>query len=570
MKNLYFKSIAVMVGVLAMAFSISYIAWAVWQPPGAEPPLENVPPPINVGSEAQEKAGKLTVEVLETATSTGSALIIKNGGDLEIRTPDNKGKALLYVNSDGVLTTPGNLTVGGNINYTGQLSKLDVANNFTATVRAADFKLGYSTRRGTPGRALVDLGGSLALNYAGDWGKTEIHGETTYISGNVSIGITDPGTYKLKVDGSGNITSNLTVGGTIKASHYRDSGGGALIRSSDGSINVAEDEDGSWNLTTTFTDNYVSGISFDTKTGVLTLTRTGGLPDLTQDLDGRYLTSYTESDPKVGTLTTNYVPKWGDTALTDSSIYIDADGKVGIGTPDPGSNKLKVSGDTAMVGNLFVSGGAYEDRDMGEKFCVDVGTIRRTYISADDICKYAGAERCVGFGGLRNPMIKKCSSRTCSSGCSDVQRVRSCSEQVFIDYAIGIEIGRVVCRFAKPTFVVENGYTGVGTNPDTSGTYGLTVGNSTNPVGIKTDGTLYVKGNTIFNNVSYSWPSSITSNGYLQTDASGNLRWSVIDIGVSSVTSSDGSLSVSPTTGDVVIDLNTGETYTALTLNYQF
>ena len=42
------------------------------------------------------------------------------------------------------------------------------------------------------------------------------------------------------------------------------------------------------------TDNYVDGISFNTGTGVLTLTRTGSLPDLTQDLDGRYVESVTE------------------------------------------------------------------------------------------------------------------------------------------------------------------------------------------------------------------------------------------------------------------------------------
>ena len=42
------------------------------------------------------------------------------------------------------------------------------------------------------------------------------------------------------------------------------------------------------------TDNYVDGVSFNTGTGVLTLTRTGILPDLTTDLDGRYVESVTE------------------------------------------------------------------------------------------------------------------------------------------------------------------------------------------------------------------------------------------------------------------------------------
>jgi hypothetical protein len=45
--------------------------------------------------------------------------------------------------------------------------------------------------------------------------------------------------------------------------------------------------DNTW-ATITTEDNYVDGISFNIADGILTLTRTGTLPDLTQDLDGRY------------------------------------------------------------------------------------------------------------------------------------------------------------------------------------------------------------------------------------------------------------------------------------------
>jgi len=118
------------------------------------------------------------------------------------------------------------LDVNGNINYSGQLTKLDVANNFTATVRAADFKIGYSTRRGTPGRALVDLGGSLALNYAGDWGMTEIHGSKTYISGKVGIGTTNP-TTKLDVAGYVKGRTGLCIGNDCRTSWPSGGGGGS-------------------------------------------------------------------------------------------------------------------------------------------------------------------------------------------------------------------------------------------------------------------------------------------------------------------------------------------------------
>jgi hypothetical protein len=51
-----------------------------------------------------------------------------------------------------------------------------------------------------------------------------------------------------------------------------------------------------WTDTDTDTDNYVDSAAFNSTNGILTLGRTGALSDLTVDLDGRYLTSYTETD----------------------------------------------------------------------------------------------------------------------------------------------------------------------------------------------------------------------------------------------------------------------------------
>lgn len=64
-----------------------------------------------------------------------------------------------------------------------QLNVLDVKDNFTATVRCADFYLGFSGRRGTPGRALVDATTNLYLNYGADWDNTIIGGNTTRVQG---------------------------------------------------------------------------------------------------------------------------------------------------------------------------------------------------------------------------------------------------------------------------------------------------------------------------------------------------------------------------------------------------
>lgn len=48
--------------------------------------------------------------------------------------------------------------------------------DFTTTINCADFKIGHPTRRGLAGRALVDNGDHLVINFARDWGRTAVHG----------------------------------------------------------------------------------------------------------------------------------------------------------------------------------------------------------------------------------------------------------------------------------------------------------------------------------------------------------------------------------------------------------
>jgi hypothetical protein len=80
------------------------------------------------------------------------------------------------------------LDVRGTISYSAKLAKLDVAEQASATVRAYDFLIGHPSRRGTPGRALVDNATSLIVNYGSDWPRTDIQGPLTV--GNVCIGAT--------------------------------------------------------------------------------------------------------------------------------------------------------------------------------------------------------------------------------------------------------------------------------------------------------------------------------------------------------------------------------------------
>ena len=69
----------------------------------------------------------------------------------------------------------------GNFYYSGLQNKLDAMENFTATVRAADFFFGHSGRRGSPGRALVDFTDTLHLNFASDWANTYIGGNNVSV-----------------------------------------------------------------------------------------------------------------------------------------------------------------------------------------------------------------------------------------------------------------------------------------------------------------------------------------------------------------------------------------------------
>ena len=75
-----------------------------------------------------------------------------------------------------------------------------------------------------------------------------------------------------------------------------------------------------WVDTNTDTNNYVSGVSFSTSTGVLTLNRSG-LTDLTVDLDGKYAES--------GHSHSNYMINNGNTSTTG---YIQAEGFVNSST----------------------------------------------------------------------------------------------------------------------------------------------------------------------------------------------------------------------------------------------
>ena len=112
--------------------------------------------------------------------------------DAKLNRKNSTVEGSLSVEKQLSIGTEGNgeetLTVGGNVHYTGHLTQLKVGNSPKAEVRSAELNFGHNTQRGEPGRALVDLKNTLALNFENDWEQTLIQGKTIFLKGNVQIG----------------------------------------------------------------------------------------------------------------------------------------------------------------------------------------------------------------------------------------------------------------------------------------------------------------------------------------------------------------------------------------------
>jgi len=87
--------------------------------------------------------------------------------------------------------------------------RLDVAENATATVRAMELQLGHGTRRGTPGRALVDSTRQLVLNQGADWADGVQVQSALGVTGALSV------TGALTATGAMAANGGLTVAGAL-------------------------------------------------------------------------------------------------------------------------------------------------------------------------------------------------------------------------------------------------------------------------------------------------------------------------------------------------------------------
>ena len=162
-----------------------------------------------------------------------------------------------------------------------------------------------------------------------------------------------------------------TIPGTYTWGIQADTGGPVAIASGNtidfaGGANVTTVFSGS-TLTINSTDNYVDSLAFDTATGVLSVGRTGPYADITQSLDGRYLTgnqTVTLSGDVTGSGTTSIVTTIAAGAvdfamLNPVDVITEAEG---IENNDnditiPTSAAVKAYADSLIVGGLIYQGG---------------------------------------------------------------------------------------------------------------------------------------------------------------------------------------------------------------------
>ena len=157
----------------------------------------------------------------------------------------------LTVDSKGRITSVGNVTITDNNDYITGLSFNDSSGDLTATVLNRD-------------NISVNLDGRYAL-------LGHVH---------------DYDLYSNWVASDGTNTANIGSGQTLQLA---GAGTSTVSFNPETKTYTIDTED-------TNTDNYVVSASFGTTDGVLTLGRSGGLSDVTVNLDGRYLQSYIDTD----------------------------------------------------------------------------------------------------------------------------------------------------------------------------------------------------------------------------------------------------------------------------------
>ncbi len=234
----------------------------------------------------------------------------------------------------------------------------------------------------SPGTMYVEPGPGSNLYLTDQWSKTGMlniqFGKTVFESGNVGIGTTNPGTYKLNVAGTGGINTDggLYVSGIQKDTVW-DAKEPALP--SGGTTSQYLRGDKSWQTPTTSQVTEGTNLYFTNARAQAAIT--GGASTITTSnltadrallsnasgkvgvsstidinelgyLDGVTSAIQTQLNGKASTTSPTFS---GSVTMPGTGIW-NSSGNVGIGTLYPGTFKLNVNGNTNVGGNLNVTG----------------------------------------------------------------------------------------------------------------------------------------------------------------------------------------------------------------------
>ena len=219
--------------------------------------------PINLATNQLEQA---RIENLGTDPGTGVS------GQIYYNTVSNKLKfydGSAWANIGGGSAANDFLT-GLSFNTTDGVLTATVQNQSNVTV---DLDGRYALT-GDVGNGTLTVQGTGALGGTGTF--------TANQAGNTTISVT----HDSFSDAQTTASATLTFGGTFDA--YTD-----VTSNSTGHVTGHELTTFTLPAAPTDVDNYVDSVAFSTANGVLTLGRTGALADLTVDLDGRYIESFT-------------------------------------------------------------------------------------------------------------------------------------------------------------------------------------------------------------------------------------------------------------------------------------
>ena len=200
-------------------------------------------------------------------------LVFNNNGTFKVYDATNNADRL-QINSSGVVTIGGNTDFGNGIDVTGAITS---TGNLTISNNAP--RIDFTDGNSNPDFAIIVDGGDLNIQ------------DTT--NGENRLNINSSGVVSCN-DGLA-VTGNITVSGTVDGRDLATDGT-KLDGIASGATNVTNNNQltNGAGYVTTDTNNYLSGVSFDTSNGILTFSRLG-LGNITVDLDGRFLTSATDN-----------------------------------------------------------------------------------------------------------------------------------------------------------------------------------------------------------------------------------------------------------------------------------